>query len=106
MSRSFLFACAFLISSGSAFALTVENKSEKEIAVGLDAGNQERVEKIGAGKSASIPEFCAKDGCGVSGPWGYSILTRPGDTITYNKSGAKLSSANGSEERSEGTRQR
>lgn len=72
-----------LLFSASASALTVNNKGTDAITIGLDAGSKEKVEKVAAGKSAKIDGFCAEDGCGVTGPWGYSVMTKPGDTLVY-----------------------
>ncbi len=84
--------CALLMTTGSAFALTVNNQSDQQIKIGLDAGNKEKVETIDAGKTANFPEFCHESGCGISGPWGYSVMTKPGDTLTYSKGVVHLSS--------------
>jgi len=76
----------------AATALTVTNKSDKDFSIGLDQGAKEKVQTVPAGKSINIKSFCAQDGCGVSGPWGYSVMTKPGDQISYN--GKQLTHSN------------
>jgi hypothetical protein len=61
-------------------ALTINNKSGNEIAVGLDQGDKETVHKIAAGKSISFKNEC-DDHCGVTGPWNFSKWAKTGDTI-------------------------
>ncbi|MCB1485569.1 MAG: hypothetical protein KDJ17_11830 [Hyphomicrobiaceae bacterium] len=92
MTRLPFVICALLMTTGSAFALTVNNQSDQKIKIGLDSGNKEKVETIAAGKSANFPNFCHESGCGISGPWGYSVMTKPGDTLTYSKGVVHLSS--------------
>jgi len=76
---------ALLLLTSAASALTITNKEDKEITIGLDAGNKEEVQKVPAGKSVKVEDFCAEDGCGVTGPWGYSVMTKPGDTLVYDE---------------------
>src|SRR5262245_12196224 len=64
-----------------AAAVTVKNNSKAEITVGVDWGDKEKVETIGAGKSATIE---CKDGCGVTGPWGFSWMAKGDDEIATN----------------------
>jgi hypothetical protein len=64
----------------AAHALTVNNKSDAEIQIGLDMGDKETVHKIGAGKSLSFKNECDSH-CGVTGPWNYSKWAKTGDTI-------------------------
>jgi hypothetical protein len=71
---------ASMLAVTPAFALTVTNESAEEVTVGLDMGNKESVHKIPAGQSASFKSEC-DDGCGVTGPWGYSWMAKTGDTI-------------------------
>ncbi len=69
---------AFLAFAGPAAAVTVKNTSGGEITIGVDMGSKEEVKEIGAGKSV---KFDCTDGCGVTGPWGYSWMAKTGDTI-------------------------
>ena len=71
-----------------AYAVTVKNDSKAEITIGVDLGSTEKVETIGAGKSVEID---CKDGCGVTGPWGFSWMAKGNDTITSD--GTSLISA-------------
>lgn len=71
---------ALLVTSTAASALTVTNNGSNEITIGLDMGNKESVHKIAPGKSAEFKSEC-KDGCGVTGPWGYSKVAGTGDKI-------------------------
>jgi hypothetical protein len=60
-------------------AVTVKNTSSTEVTVGVDWGSKEKIETIPAGKSVS---FDCKDGCGVTGPWGFSWQAAGKDEIT------------------------
>ena len=71
---------ASMLAVTPAFALTVTNESAEEVTIGLDMGNKESVHKIPAGQSVSFKSEC-DDGCGVTGPWGYSWMAKTGDTI-------------------------
>jgi hypothetical protein len=71
-------ATAFLLMAGPAAAVTVKNTSNAEITIGVDWGSKEKVEKIPAGKSVT---FECKDGCGVTGPWGFSWKASGDDEI-------------------------
>lgn len=66
--------------SPAAMALTVHNQEREQISIGVDAGNKEDVRKIQAGKSADLSDFCPT-GCGLTGPWGYSVLANAEDTV-------------------------
>lgn len=68
------------LAAGPALALTVTNKNTKEHAIGLDLGNQESVHKIPAGQSVTFKNEC-DEGCGVTGPWGFSWMAKTGDKI-------------------------
>jgi hypothetical protein len=72
-------ALALTMTTG-AHALTVNNKSDKEISIGLDQGDKETVHKIAAGKSMTFKSEC-DDHCGVTGPWNFSKWAKTGDTI-------------------------
>lgn len=75
-------ALAFAMTTG-AHALTINNKSDKEISVGLDQGDKETVHKIAAGKSMTFKNECDNH-CGVTGPWNFSWWAKTGDTIDTN----------------------
>jgi hypothetical protein len=75
-------AALFLI-AGPAAAATVKNTGSSEITIGIDYGNKEKVEKVPAGGSAKLD---CKEGCGVTGPWGFSWMVAEGDTITTDGS--------------------
>lgn len=83
-------ALALTMTTG-AHALTVNNKSDKEISIGLDQGDKETVHKIAAGKSMTFKSEC-DDHCGVTGPWNFSKWAKTGDTIDTD--GKSLTSAN------------
>jgi hypothetical protein len=72
---------SFLVFTGSASAVTVLNKDTKEHTIGIDLGNKEAVEHIAAGKSV---KFDCPDGCGVTGPWGFSWMAKGADEIVTN----------------------
>jgi hypothetical protein len=69
-----------LASATAASALTVSNKSDKEVTIGLDQGNKESVHKIAAGKAVTFKNECDEH-CGVTGPWNFSWWAKTGDTI-------------------------
>ena len=71
-------ATAFLLMAGPAAAVTVKNTSNAEITIGVDWGSKEKVETVPAGKSVT---FECKDGCGVTGPWGFSWKASGDDEI-------------------------
>jgi hypothetical protein len=70
---------ALFVMTSAASALTVSNTGSKDFSIGVDMGNQEMTKTVAAGKSAKI-DGC-KDGCGVTGPWGYSKWANAGDEI-------------------------
>jgi hypothetical protein len=75
-------AAAFSLAlAAPAFAVTVKNTSSGEFTIGVDMGNSEKVETIPAGKEVKLD---CKDGCGVTGPWGFSWFAKTGDTISSN----------------------
>jgi hypothetical protein len=69
---------AFLMIAGPAAAVTVKNNSDAEISIGIDWGDKNKVETVAAGKSV---EFECKEGCGVTGPWGFSWMASGDDVI-------------------------
>ena len=64
-----------------AFAVNVRNTSSGEFTIGVDMGSSEKIETIAAGKSV---ELDCKNGCGVTGPWGFSWMAKGDDTISSN----------------------
>jgi hypothetical protein len=64
-----------------AAAVTVKNDAAAEITIGVDLGDKEEIKTIGAGKSE---EFDCPEGCGVTGPWGFSWHAAGDDTIATN----------------------
>ncbi|MBN8912100.1 MAG: hypothetical protein J0H65_08590 [Rhizobiales bacterium] len=82
-------AAAALIATPAA-ALTIENQDKAELKVGIDEGNVEHVESIAAGKTGDLSAKC-KEGCGLTGPWGFSWMAKPGDKLVFKD--AKLNGA-------------
>jgi len=80
---------ALAFTASSAFALTITNKSGKDETVGIDYGNNEKVETVAAGKSVKI-DGCEEE-CGVTGIWGYSWMAKTGDTLVFDENGLKPS---------------
>lgn len=80
---SWLAAAAFALIASPAMALTIDNKDKADLKVGIDEGNVEHVETIAGGKSADLSAKC-KDGCGLTGPWGFSWMAKSGDKLTFN----------------------
>src|SRR5262245_10793422 len=74
-------AALTLAIAGPAAAVTIKNTSAGEFTVGVDMGNEEKVETIAAGKDVKVD---CKEGCGITGPWGFSWFAKTGDTITSN----------------------
>lgn len=74
---------AILALAGPAAAVTVKNTSSGEFTIGVDLGNTEKVETIAAGKEVKVD---CPEGCGVTGPWGFSWFAKGGDTITSDGS--------------------
>jgi hypothetical protein len=83
-------AVALMLAASPAAALTIENQDKAELKVGIDEGNVEHVKTVPAGKSADLSAQC-KDGCGLTGPWGFSWMAKPGDKLTFKD--AKLDGA-------------
>lgn len=77
--RILMATAALVFAAGQAAAATVKNTSGAEMTIGVDMGNQEKIEKIPAGKEVKLD---CKDGCGVTGPWGFSWMVAEGDTIS------------------------
>lgn len=76
---------SLLVVTSAASALTVINNGLQEISIGIDDGATESVHKVAAGKSAALKDVCL-EGCGVTGPWGYSYMARPSDSLAVKDS--------------------
>ena len=72
-------AALVLAIASPAFVVTVKNTSSGEFTVGVDLGNEEKIETIAAGKEVKLD---CKDGCGVTGPWGFSWMAKGDATIS------------------------
>ena len=72
-------AALVLAIASPALAVTVKNTSSGEFTIGVDMGNEEKVETIAAGKEVKLD---CKAGCGVTGPWGFSWMAKGDDTIS------------------------
>jgi len=68
-----------LAMAAPASAVTVKNTSSGEFTIGIDFGSSEKIETIAAGKEVT---FDCKDGCGVTGPWGFSWMAKGDDVIS------------------------
>jgi hypothetical protein len=73
-------AAAFLLAA-PAYAVTVENTSGDAFKIGVDYGDREEVKDLAAKKSA---QFDCSEGCGVTGPWGYSWMAQGDDRLSSN----------------------
>jgi hypothetical protein len=71
-------AAAILLASPAA-AVSVKNTSSEAFKIGVDRGNEEEVKTVAGNKSVTLD--CA-DGCGVTGPWGYSWMASGDDTLS------------------------
>lgn len=80
--KASLLAVAAALIAAPASALTIENQDKAELKVGIDEGNVEHVESIAAGKTGDLTAKC-KDGCGLTGPWGFSWMAQPGDKLVF-----------------------
>jgi hypothetical protein len=88
--KASMFALAATMLATPALALTVENQDKAELKVGIDEGDKEHVETIAAGKTGDLTAKC-KDGCGLTGPWGFSWMAAPGEKLVFKD--AKLNGA-------------
>jgi len=70
---------AAVLLAAPAYAVTVENKSAEAIKIGVDYGAKEEVKEVAANKSL---KFDCPEGCGVSGPWGFSWMAQGDDVIS------------------------
>lgn len=76
-------AVALVAFATPAAALTIDNQDKAELKVGIDEGAVEHVESIAAGKTGDLSTKC-KQGCGLTGPWGFSWMAKPGDKLVFN----------------------
>ncbi|MCC7251714.1 hypothetical protein [Hyphomicrobium sp.] len=83
-------AVAAVLLATPAAALTIENQDAAELKFGIDEGEVEHVESVAAGKSGDFSAKC-KNGCGLTGPWGFSWMANAGDKLTFKD--AKLNGA-------------
>lgn len=74
-------AFALALAGPAAAAVTVKNTSSGEFTIGVDLGSQEKVETIAAGKEVKVD---CPDGCGITGPWGFSWKVKGDDVISSN----------------------
>jgi len=61
-------------------ALTVKNNAGQDITIGVDTGATEQVYKVPAKGSVDVKEDCS-EGCGLTGPWGFSRMVTENDAI-------------------------
>lgn len=78
IAKVLVFAAGILVAA-PAYAVTVENKSGDAVKIGIDYGDKEEVKDVAAKKSV---KFDCPDGCGVTGPWGFSWMAQGDDVIT------------------------
>ena len=74
-------ALALVMAGPASAAVTVKNTSSGEFTIGVDLGSEEKVETIAAGKEVKVD---CKDGCGITGPWGFSWKVKGDDVISSN----------------------
>lgn len=73
-------AIAAALFAAPALALTIENQDADELTFGIDEGNVEHVESVAAGETGDFTDKC-QNGCGLTGPWGFSLMAEPGDKL-------------------------
>lgn len=83
-------AVAAALLATPAAALTINNQDAAELKFGIDEGELEHVKTVPAGKSGDFSAQC-KEGCGLTGPWGFSWMAKAGDKLTFKD--AKLEGA-------------
>lgn len=81
--KASLLAVAAALLAVPASALTIENRDKAELKVGIDEGDTQHVETIAGGKTGDLSAKC-KAGCGLTGPWGFSWMAKPGDQLVFN----------------------
>lgn len=69
---------ALIVITAPAYAVSVENKGGDAIKIGIDYGAKEEVKDVAAKKSVT---FECPEGCGVTGPWGFSWMAQGDDVI-------------------------
>lgn len=70
---------ALFVMTGSASAVTVKNEDTVSHKIGINRGNSASLATIGPKKSE---KFDCPEGCGFSGPWGFSWMAKGDDVIT------------------------
>lgn len=75
-------ALATALSAAPALALTITSNDAQEQTIGLDMGNTESVHAIKPGGSVTFKSEC-DEGCGVTGPWGYSWMAKTGEDFSF-----------------------
>jgi len=76
--KTLTLAAAGMLIAGAATAVTVKNTGKSDVTIGIDWGATEKVETVPAAKSVT---FECKEGCGVTGPWGFSQMASGNDEI-------------------------
>lgn len=76
------FTIAIALSAAPALALTITSQDATEQTIGLDMGHKEAVHAIPPGGSVSFKSEC-DDGCGVTGPWGFSWMAKTGEDFSF-----------------------
>lgn len=75
-------ATTAMLTTGAA-ALVITNKDAAEQKIGVHMGNKQRVDTIAAGKTLDLSKDCA-DGCGLTGPWGFSWMAKTGEDFGFD----------------------
>jgi hypothetical protein len=86
---------ASVLLASPAMAVTVENTSDKEFKIGVDYGNKEDVKTVAAQKAAKLD---CPEGCGITGPWGYSWLAKGDDKMSSDGTSQIVVSEGGASE--------
>lgn len=74
-------ALAAALFAAPAMALSIDNQDAEELKFGIDEGETEHVETVAAGEKGDFTDKC-KNGCGLTGPWGFSWMAEAGDSLT------------------------
>jgi hypothetical protein len=85
---------AFFLTAGAASALTIVNEDAKEYTLRVDLGQKETTHKIAANETVKMQQDVCPTSCGLNGPWFYTWMAQPGDTVTI-KNGEPLAMAVG-----------
>lgn len=76
-----LAAAGALLMASPALALSVTNKDGGAHKIMVDEGASESTHEIPGGKTVDLKDVC-KDGCGLTGPRGFTIKAKQGDKLT------------------------